>query len=141
MEIEQIKEYQVFKDYGKAVYEKDKIGNVPKGYQEIRGYFVFDIKHCGKFKARLVADGHLTKEPNETLYSGVVSLRNLRLAMFLVELNKLQLWGADVGNAYLQALTKENLYIVGDPEFEELQGHVLVMHEALYDTRSLSMLA
>ena len=83
-----------------------------------------------------MADGHLTKEPNETVYSGVVSLRNLRLAMFLAELNNLQLWGADVGNAYLQALTKEKLYIVGGPEFEELQGHVLVMHKALYGTRS-----
>ena len=30
LEIEQIKEYQVFKDYGKTVYEKDKIGNAPK---------------------------------------------------------------------------------------------------------------
>ena len=60
-----------------------------------------------------MADGHLTKEPNETIYSGVVSLRNLRLAMLLAELNNLQLWGADVGNAYLQALEKEILYIVG----------------------------
>ena len=42
----------------------------------------------------------------------------------------------DVGNAYLQALTRENLYIVGGPEFEELQGHVLVMHKELYGTRS-----
>ena len=60
-----------------------------------------------------MADGHLTKEPNETIYSGVVSLRNLRLAILLAELNNLQLWGADVGNAYLQALEKEILYIVG----------------------------
>ena len=121
----------------KGCYEKDKIGNAPKGYQKIRVHFVFDVKHCGKFKARLMADGHLTKEPNETVYSGVVSLRNLRLAMlFLAELNYLQLWGADVGNAYLQALTKEKLYIVGGPEFEELQGHVLVMHKTLYGTRS-----
>ena len=44
---------------------------------------MFDVKHCGKFKARLVADGHLSKEPNETVYSGVVSLGNLRLTMFL----------------------------------------------------------
>ena len=109
MEIEQIKEYQVFKEYGKAVYEKDRIGNAPKGYHEIRVHFVFDVKHCGKFKARLVADGHLTKEPNESVCSGVVSLRNLRLAMFLAELNNLQLWGADVGNPYLRALTKEKL--------------------------------
>ena len=42
----------------------------------------------------------------------------------------------DVGNAYLQALTREKLYIVGGPEFEELQGHVLVMYKALYGTRS-----
>ena len=63
-------------------------------------------------------------------------MRNLRLPMFLAELNNFQLWGADVGNAYLQALTKEKFYIVGGPEFEELQGHVLVMHKALYGTRS-----
>ena len=44
--------------------------------------------------------------------------------------------GADVGNAYLQALTKENLYLVDGPELEELQGHVLVMYKALYGTRS-----
>ena len=76
------------------------------------------------------------KEPNETVYSGVVSLRNLRLAMLLAELINLQLWGGDVGNAYLQALSKEKLYTVGGPEFEELQGHVLAMHKALYGTRS-----
>ena len=82
-----------------------------------------------------MADGHLTKEPNATAYSGVVSLRSLRLARFLAELNGLQLWAADVGNAYLQALTKGKLYIVAGPEFEELQEHVLVMHKALYGTR------
>ena len=136
LEIEQIKEYQVFKDFGKAVYEKNKITNAPEGHQKIRVHFVFDVKHCGKFKARLVADGHLTKEPMETVYSVVVSIRNLRLAMFLAELNNLELWGADDGNAYLQALTREKLYIVGGPEFEELQGHVLVMYKALYGTRS-----
>ena len=103
---------------------------------EFKPLLVFDVKHCGKFKARLVADGHLTKEPMETVYSRVVSIRNLRLAMFLAELNNLELWGADVGNAYLQALTREKLYIVGGPEFEELQGHVLVMYKALYGTRS-----
>ena len=29
-----------FKDYGKAVYDKDKIGNAPRGYQKIRVHFV-----------------------------------------------------------------------------------------------------
>ena len=56
MEIEQIKEYQVFKDFVKAVYNKNNITNAPKGHQKIRVHFVFDVKHCGKFKARLEAD-------------------------------------------------------------------------------------
>ena len=62
-------------------------------------------------------------------------MRNLRLAMFLAELNSLPLWGADVRNAYLQALTKEKLYIVAGPEFEELQGCAFVLYKALYGTR------
>ena len=107
LELEQIKEYQVFKDPGKAVYDKKHITNAPKGHQKTRVHFVFDVKHCGKFKARLVADGHFTKEPMETVYSG----------RFLAEPNNLELWGADAGHAYnLQALTREKLYTVGGPE-------------------------
>jgi hypothetical protein len=29
----------------------------------------------------------------------------------------LEFWGADVGNAYLEAKTKEKIYIVAGPEF------------------------
>ena len=68
LEIEQIKEYHMFKDHGKVVDEKAKVINAPKEHQKIRVHFVFDVKHYGKFKSRLVADGHLTKEPNETVY-------------------------------------------------------------------------
>ena len=75
----------MFKDHGKVKYEKGKVINAPKRHQKIRVHFVFDVMHCGKFKARLVADGHLTKEPTETDYSEVVLLRNVRLAMFLAE--------------------------------------------------------
>ena len=39
--------------------------------------------------------------------------------MFLAELNKLLLWGGVVGNAFLEALTKEKLYIIAGPEFGE----------------------
>ena len=59
-----------------------------------------------------MADGHLTPEPIENIYSGVVSLRNLRLVIFLGKLNSLELWGADIGNAYLEAFTDEKLYIL-----------------------------
>ena len=70
------------------------------------------------------------------MYSGVVSLRGIRLIVFIAELNGLQLWGADVGNAYLEAKTKEKVYIIGGPEFGELEGHTLIIDKALYGLRS-----
>ena len=80
--------------------------HITKGHQMIRVHFVFDAKHYGKFKVRLLADGHFTKEPMETVYSG----------MFFAEPTNLELWGADAGHAYnFQALTREKLYTMGGP--------------------------
>ena len=135
LELTQIHEYKVFKDTGKAQFHNGKVV-IPDGFQKIRVHFVYAVKHDGRFKARLVADGHLTKEPVESIYSGVVSLRSLRMVVFLSQLNNLEIWGADVGNAYLEAYTDEKLCIIAGPEFKELQGHLLIMVKALYGTRS-----
>ena len=94
------------------------------------------MKSNGRHKARLVADGSLTPEPAENIYSGVVSLRHLRLVIFLGELNNLELWGADIGNAYLEAHTQEKLFIIGGAEFEELKGFILIFNKALYGLKS-----
>ena len=83
-----------------------------------------------------MADGHLTPEPVENIYSGVVSLRNLRSVIFLWKLNNLNIWGADIGNAYLQAFSDEKHYIVAGPEFEELEGFILIFLKALYGLES-----
>ena len=135
LELSQIHEYKVLKDTGKAQFHNGK-AVTPDGFQKIRVHFVYAVKHDGRFKARLVADGHLTKEPVESIFSGVVSLRSLRMVVFLSQLNDLEIWGADVGNAYLEAYTDEKLCIIAGPEFKELQGHLLIMIKALYGTRS-----
>ena len=128
LELTQIHEYKVFKDTGKAQFHDGK-AVTPDGFQKIRVHFVYAVNHDGKFKARLVADGHLTKEP-------VVSLRSLRMVVFLSQLNDFEIWGADVGNAYLEAYTDQKLCIIAGPEFKELQGHLLIMIKALHGTRS-----
>ena len=94
------------------------------------------MKCDGRLKARLVADGHLTSDTVESIYSGVVSLRDLRLVIFLGKLNNFELWVADIGNAYLEAVTEKKLYIVAGPEFEDLEGYIFTFSKALYGLRS-----
>ena len=55
--------------------------------------------------------------------------------LFLAELNNLDLWGTDIGNAYLEAKTREKLYIVAGPEFGDRAGHTLIVQRALYGLR------
>ena len=138
LEMDQINEYKVFQDHGKAQYDpkSKQVSNAPNGYQKIRVHLIFAVKHDGRHKARLVAGGHLTPDPIESIYSGVVSITSLRLVIFLAKLNNLEVWGADIGNAYLETKTKEKLYIVAGPEFEELEGHILVIYKALYGLKS-----
>jgi hypothetical protein len=128
LELSQIDEYETFEDKGKSP--------PPAGYKKIRVHLVFDVKPSGKHKARLVADGHLTEVPLESVYSGVVSLRGIRMVAFLAELNGHQLWATDVGNAYLESYTKEKVYIIGGTEFGDREGHVLVVRKALYGLRT-----
>jgi len=129
LEFSQIMEYKTFEDAGKGDLR-------PAGYKRIKAHWVFAIKHDGRHKSRLVAGGHLTDTPIEDVYSGVVTIRSLRLVIFLAELNQLEIWGADIGNAYLEADTKEKVYVIGDQGFGDLCGHTLIIRKALYGLKS-----
>ena len=126
IELAQIDEYKTFQDLGKGTA-------APPGYKKISVHLVFDVKHDGRHKARQVADGHLTDVPIKSVYSGVISLRwHSTMLLFIAELNNLQCYGTDIGNAYLKAKTKEKLYIMAGPEFGDREGHTLVVYKALY---------
>jgi hypothetical protein len=129
VEINQIDEYETFNDLGKG-------RPPPRDHNKIRVHFVYDVKHDLRLKSRLVAEGNLTAPPKDSVYSGVVTLRSLRLCMLLAELNGLKVEAADVGNAYLEAYTKEKLYVVAGPEFGDRQGNVMVIVKALYGLRT-----
>jgi hypothetical protein len=62
---------------------------IPIGYKKITAHLVFAAKHDGRQKARLVAGGHLTDNPLESVYSSVIPLRGVRLEVFIAELNGL----------------------------------------------------
>ena len=99
-------------------------------------HIVYACKHDGRRKARLVAGGHLTDTPIDSVYSSVVSLRAIRLLTFIAELNDMEVWCTDIGNAYLESFTQEKVYIIAGPEFGDRQGHVLIIRKAIYGLRS-----
>ena len=49
--------------------------------------------------------------------------------------NDLELMAANVGNAYLEAHTKEKIAFHASPEFGPLAGHILIICKALYGLR------
>ena len=58
-------------------------------FKNIRVNFVYYVKRDGHHKARLITDVRLTDIPLFRVYSGAVSLKCIRLVMFLAELNGL----------------------------------------------------
>jgi hypothetical protein len=49
------------------------------------------------------------------------------MLFLLAELNEMEVWATDIGNAYLEATTQEKLYIIGGSAFGKLEGHILVI--------------
>jgi len=66
-ELKQIDEYKSFIDKGVGF-------NPGSDFKKIRVHMVYAVKHDGHHKARLVAGGHLTETPIDSVYSSVVSL-------------------------------------------------------------------
>jgi len=69
-ELNQIDEYKSFIDKGVGF-------NPGSDFKKIRVHMVYAVKHDGRHKARLVAGGHLTETPIDSVYSSIVSLRGI----------------------------------------------------------------
>jgi hypothetical protein len=84
------------------------------GYIKIIGHLVFDVKLGENFRRNAMhcADGHKTGAPASVTYSTVVSRDSVRILLTIAALNKLEVMGADVQNAFLTAPYKEKCWIV-----------------------------
>ena len=69
----------------------------------------------------------LTDVPIDSVDSSAVSLQGIRLLAFLGELNGMELWATDIGNAYLESFTQEKVYIRAGPKFREREGRFLLL--------------
>ena len=98
---------------------------------------IYDIKMDFIRKARLVAEGCRTPNPVTSTYAGVVSMESVRIAFTYAVLNGLDVWAADVQNAFLQDPCSEKYYTVCGPEFgSEFIGNLAITVRAAYGFKS-----
>ena len=107
-----------------------RILNAPQGKLDICCQVQWETQ--GKTCCRWFSHPRTSRE----YHSGVVSLRHLRLVIFLGEPNNLELWGADIGSVYLEPYTNEKLFIIAGAEFKELERFILIFNKALYALKS-----
>jgi hypothetical protein len=102
-----------------ALIDKEKQVHAPNGFKQSNCHFVFDCKQDLRHKARLVAGGHMTASPRDSVCSGIVSLRSTQIIASLAELSGIEMQPADLGNACLEAVTSEKVCFIAGPEFGE----------------------
>ena len=83
--------------------------------------WTFAVKYDGRYRASLVAGGHVTEELENDYYSGVVRLRIIRIAFAAAILWDLKLITADIASVYIQACTVEKVCITAGPEFGKME--------------------
>ena len=107
--------------------------HVPHGWKQVTGHLVWDVKMDFTRKARWVLDGHKTPDLIGSTYAGLVSRESVHIALTYVALNDLDVFAANIWNAYLQAPSSQKDYIICGPEFGvENIGRTALIHCALY---------
>jgi transposase InsO family protein len=115
----------------------------PPGANIMDSMWVYDIKWDGegnriKDKARLVGKGYTQQlgiDYNET-WAGVTRLESVRMTAAIAAKHDLKLWRIDYVGAYLNSLTKEDIYMKQPEGFVEpgLEDHVCKLVHTIYGT-------
>ena len=85
--------------------------------KKVTGRIVFKVKMDLTRKAHWVLDGHITPNPEVSLYAGVVLRESIRIALMYTTLNRLDVIAAGIRNTYLQATSSQKDYIICGPDF------------------------
>jgi hypothetical protein len=132
---------QIEMDTLKAKHTWDLV-KPPLGANIMDSMWVYDIKWDGegnriKDKARLVGKGYtqqLGVDYNET-WAGVTRLESVRMTAAIAAKLNLELWQIDFVGAYLNSLTKEDIYMKQPEGFVQPGFEDLRMQTRPYDLR------
>jgi hypothetical protein len=104
------------------------------GYQFVKCHMIFNVKaESLKRKARNVAGGHMTEAPSIIMYANVVIRDSRRTGLLIAALNDLEVFAADVQNAYLISPCVEKIYKILAEKFgPHRKGKKAIVVRALY---------
>lgn len=109
----------------------------PERYQEAPLRMIFSVKPDLRCKARLVVGGHKVDSTEYNCHSSVVQLRSIRLLNVIAKVQGLECLAGDICNTYINAETKEKIYVRCRPQFgPELEGRIAILKKALYGLKS-----
>ena len=124
---------QTFSDWSCCHSFELKAGESLDGYERLSYHVVWDCQFDNHRNPHVVLQGDKQESITDESYSGVVSLQTIRIMFLLATVNKLQLWAADVENAFLNGITRDKLYIIAGPEFgPEREGKALILYKSMY---------
>ena len=89
-----------------------------KGFQFAPIPVIFDVKVDLRRKARLVIGVHIVNSFVHKVYASTMNSVSARILMTISAANNLYIMTGDIGNAYLNSNTQENIYTRAGTEFE-----------------------
>ena len=99
-------------DNGVAFVILENNQQVPEGWRKLSGRLVFDIKIDFKLEDIWVLDGHKNPFPTISTYSGVVPIDSIWNIFTYATLNDVDIWVADIKNAYLQTSSSQKDFTI-----------------------------
>ena len=109
---------------------------MPIGFKKITCPLIFNVKFDLTRKSTYVGGGHLTQVSPSLSYSSVVSRYSVHIMFLVTALNNLDVKMSDIGNAYLNAETRERIWFTAGQEWRSRAGYEVIIVRALYGLKS-----
>ena len=87
----------------------------PLGWNKVSGHLIWDVKMDLTRKTRWVLNGHKTSDQIRSTFAGVVSRKSIRIAFTYAALNDLQVFAANIRNAYLRHRLLRRIMLCAGP--------------------------
>ena len=95
----------------------DMSNRITPGHINIKLHLIYEYKQDVRYKSRMVDSDNFTGPNLDTYHSSAISLRSMSTAVFLDELNCIEIRTSGISNTYITACTTEKIFFNARPGF------------------------